>query len=139
MHDHRQIDPAAQPVIKNGFVRRMIRRKTRIVTGIVGQDMIHLAHQQRADRAVGNRGVGQVAPIRINAILVSRVKPPVDTHNADVQMIMRHDLGDFGGNRSDGRPKIKLASQQSRNAKELVQADGTGDAGHGIGTLPDEG
>ena len=83
--------------------------------------MINLALQKRPDRAVGNRGMGLVAPIRFDPAFISGVKLPVLTQDAHIQMVVRQDLGDLGRDGADGRAKVQLAGQQSRDAEKMVQ------------------
>lgn len=130
MHDHRQMNPRPQLVIKDRPMCRHVVVKARIGAGVFGQDKIDLAHQQRPKRAVGDRRMGHGAPMGVDPGLIGGVESPVDTDDADIKVVMRHDLRDLGGHRPDRRAEIKLPCQKPRDAKILVQPGRGGDSDH---------
>lgn len=48
-------------------------------------------------------------------------------HEADLHMVMRHDLGEFRRHRPDRRKKVNRSRQKAGNAEEGIQLDGGGD------------
>ena len=76
-----------------------------------------------ADRAAGDQRRRTVAPVGLDPAFIGGVVFAIERDDADIHVVMRDDLADFGGHGADGRMKIKLPGQQSRNTEILVSRD----------------
>ncbi len=95
--------------------------ETRIRHGVVRQQKVHLAPEQRADGAVDDGRAGQIAPGGLDPRLVGRVVIAALQQHADIEMVVRDDMGDLGCDGTDGRAEIELAREQPGNAEIVVE------------------
>ena len=130
MHHHRHMNPAAQRMFEDRLVKRTFELEPRVGACVIGQDVVNLALQQGADRAVGHRRQRLAAPIGFDAGLVGGVKLGITAHDADIKMVVRQDTGNLGGHRADRRAEIKLPGQQPRDSEKVVQQRCWGDIDH---------
>ena len=105
------METAVQRLMKDRMRESALEVKLRIAPGVVGQKKVAFAPEQCADGAVADRGGKTTAPVGFHSTLVGGMELLVHHDDADVEMVVRDDMADFGRDRLNDGVEIELPGE----------------------------